>query len=180
MFNIPRERSQREVSTDLDISRTTLRKALSMDKSVKLSILEKVSRYCNQYLEVLVYPIQNDPDSSTVATGFRIARDGQNSWKIHLMDMVDEFRTSGDARLLLLPPVDLKDQKLNALIAATTIELCYERKLNPPDWTVKLRPLAEPWFVSGIESLKASALLESPYAFRSKNIFVLDNFLTRA
>jgi hypothetical protein len=36
------------------------------------------------------------------------------------------------------------------------------------------------WFVSETNSLKASALLESPLAFRASNIFVHANFLVRA
>jgi hypothetical protein len=40
--------------------------------------------------------------------------------------------------------------------------------------------LSEPWFVSGMENLKASALLESPLPFRRNNVFVLGNFLSRA
>jgi hypothetical protein len=40
--------------------------------------------------------------------------------------------------------------------------------------------LDSPWFVAGIENLKASALVESPVRFRKRNIFVLANFLERA
>ncbi|NCO37375.1 MAG: hypothetical protein COZ06_23865 [Armatimonadetes bacterium CG_4_10_14_3_um_filter_66_18] len=43
-----------------------------------------------------------------------------------------------------------------------------------------LPPLPEPWFVSGIENLKATALVESPTHFRKRRIFVLGNFLERA
>jgi hypothetical protein len=37
----------------------------------------------------------------------------------------------------------------------------------------------DPWFVSGMESLKAIALVESPLPFRLRKIFVLENFLSR-
>lgn len=40
--------------------------------------------------------------------------------------------------------------------------------------------LPEPWFVAGVENLKATALVESPLPFRRNNIFVLGNFLSRA
>ena len=49
-----------------------------------------------------------------------------------------------------------------------------------PPWTSGVGPLDRPWFVSGYESLKASALAESPAPFRSRNVFVLANFLERA
>jgi hypothetical protein len=40
--------------------------------------------------------------------------------------------------------------------------------------------LPAPWFVAGVENLKASALVESPVQFRRNNVFVLGNFLARA
>ena len=46
-------------------------------------------------------------------------------------------------------------------------------------WTGSVGPLDRPWFVSGYESVKASALIESPVPFRSRNVFVLANFLER-
>ena len=49
-----------------------------------------------------------------------------------------------------------------------------------PQWTAAVGCLDRPWFVSGFESLKASALVESPVPFRSRNVFVLANFLERA
>jgi hypothetical protein len=39
--------------------------------------------------------------------------------------------------------------------------------------------LEEPWFVTGIENLKAMAIVESPVFFRRRLIFVLENFLSR-
>ena len=41
-------------------------------------------------------------------------------------------------------------------------------------------PAKPPWFVSGMENLKAIALAESPLRFRIRKIFVLSNFLSRA
>jgi hypothetical protein len=40
--------------------------------------------------------------------------------------------------------------------------------------------LPRPWFVAGVENLKATALVESPLPFRRNNVFVLGNFLSRA
>jgi hypothetical protein len=37
----------------------------------------------------------------------------------------------------------------------------------------------DPWFVSGMENLKAITLVESPLHFRRRKIFVLGNFLSR-
>ncbi|MCB0342573.1 MAG: hypothetical protein H6626_14415 [Pseudobdellovibrionaceae bacterium] len=96
------------------------------------------------------------------------------------MDMVDEFRKTCDMRLFALNPDRSCPHSIHVLIAATVIALCEEVGLTAPKWANDTKALEQPWFVSGVESLKASALLESPYAFRSKNIFVHKNFLARA
>lgn len=174
------DQSQREASSKLGLSRTTYRKALEMDESIKLSTFKVIADYFQQKVQLFFFPENHTPDSTTVATCFRVERDGFDSWKIHLMDMVDEFRHSKDLRILLLPPIRGCSEKLSALLAATTIELCNEVKVPIPDWALKTKPLSRPWFVSEMESLKATTLIESPYGYRSKNIFVQDNFLKRA
>ena len=95
------------------------------------------------------------------------------------MDFVDEYRRALDYRLLLLPPVQDLDRRLKALLSGIVFSLCQESGVEPPSWCEKEFFLDEPWFVSGMDSLKALALLESPLAFRQHNIFVLQNFLDR-
>ncbi len=67
-----------------------------------------------------------------------------------------------------------------SLIVATARALSRELKTAPPPWASKPLVLKKPYFVSGFENLKASALLESPLSFRESHIFVLSNFLSRA
>ena len=172
--------SERNLSKGVGMSRSTLRKALKLDDSIKISSLKRLAHYFNQTLMVLTHPINHTPESTTVAISFHIMSDGFDSWKIHLMNMVDEFRKTKDARILLLPPDRNCDDKIRTLIAATVLELCLETKMPPPHWAQNHKPLSQPWFVAGVEALKASALLESPLSFRSKNIFVHENFLERA
>lgn len=180
MATLNRKTSERALSKKLGLSRNTLRKALAKDESIKLSTLKTISEYFNQSMEILTYPKDHILDCTTVTISFRIVQDGFESWKIHLMDMVDEFRKTQDARLILLPPDKTCPNKLKVLMASTVLELCNEVQIIPPSWAKNLKPLPVPWFVSGMESLKASALLESPHSFRSKNIFVHQNFLQRA
>jgi hypothetical protein len=42
------------------------------------------------------------------------------------------------------------------------------------------RKLHRPWFASPLAALRAVLILESPAAFRSRNLFVSENALTRA
>ena len=100
-------------------------------------------------------------------------------WAIHIMDFVDEFRQTKNldaVRNGFLP----KENKFSALAASVVEELCGEQHLPTPEWTRTIPPVPDPWFVSGMESLKAIALVESPVHFRKRKIFVLENFLSRA
>jgi len=119
------------------------------------------------------------PDSVRAAST-RMALDGFESWKTHLFDFVDAFRSVGDVALVGDPPVEELDSRLRALCASVAEALCHEFGIRAPGWCEGVPGLGRPWFVSGIENLKAAALVESPVWFRSRNIFVLDNFLSRA
>jgi hypothetical protein len=66
-----------------------------------------------------------------------------------------------------------------SLINSTARCLANELKLEYPWWARHILYLKEPYFVSGIENLKAAALQESDIEFRKNNIFVLNNFLVR-
>lgn len=99
-------------------------------------------------------------------------------WLIPLMDFVDDFRYYKDP-VAIAEPLTFDNEKIDALLAATVHSLCNEVDLQIPNWVWQAPPCREPWFVSGMESLKAIALVESPLPFRLRKIFVLENFLTR-
>ena len=69
----------------------------------------------------------------------------------------------------------------DAYLAATAEWLAWKFDFPPPAWTrAEHRFLRRPWFASSLDSLRAVLLLESPAAFRSRNLFVSENALTRA
>lgn len=105
-------------------------------------------------------------------------KDGR--WKIHFFNFVDAFRKDRSFELIKDEPVDDLDEKYKALLAAMVWALCDEIGITPPAWAVLQPPLKEPWFVAGIENLKAISIVESPAFFKQKNVFVLGNFLSRA
>ncbi|NNN06845.1 MAG: helix-turn-helix transcriptional regulator [Elusimicrobia bacterium] len=120
-------------------------------------------------------------ERSAAGTVALIARDGEeSSWKLRLFDFVDEFRRSPDAAAVARAPGPGGAPRMLALTAAVVEALCVEKKIPVPWWCAGAPPLEKPWFVAGAESLKAAALVESPAAFRSRNVFVLANFLSRA
>ena len=69
----------------------------------------------------------------------------------------------------------------DAYLAATAEELARRFNLSSPAWTMaEDRRLRRPWFASSLASLRAVLLLESPPGFRSRNLFVSENALSRA
>jgi hypothetical protein len=99
-------------------------------------------------------------------------------WCIHLMDFVDDFRRRKDARAVA-EPFTLSDEKTDALLASTAEAICDEIGIQPPEWLTSIPACSEPYFVSGLENLKAFTIVQSPLRFRLRKIFVLENFLSR-
>ena len=69
----------------------------------------------------------------------------------------------------------------DAYLAAVAEHLALRFGLAVPRWVDDpARFLAEPFFAGGLETLKAVLLVESPLAFRRRQIFVSANALSRA
>jgi hypothetical protein len=100
------------------------------------------------------------------------------NWIIIFMNFVDDFRYYKDPTMIK-EPFDFNNEKFDALLASTIEYLCNEMGINPPEWVGDVQPCNDPWFVSGMESLKAITIVESPVYFRRRKIFVLENFLVR-
>lgn len=101
-----------------------------------------------------------------------------DNWEIPFFNFVDDFRYSKSPSIIA-EPLELDHPRFDALLAATIEYLCDECGLKTPDWAWETPSLRDPWFVSGVENLKALAIVESPVFFRRRNIFVLENFLSR-
>jgi uncharacterized protein (DUF1778 family) len=70
-----------------------------------------------------------------------------------------------------LPEVVLLPYWQNYL-AATVEQAAAQKKLAPPEWTSKIKPLEEPVFGSTLRSLREYLLFNAPPAFRRRNIFI--------
>ena len=104
-----------------------------------------------------------------------------------LANFLDEFYAAPNAAALAAAPALLAPQfgelgrVQDAYIAATAEELARRFSLPQPDWTVgEDRQLHYPWFATPLAAVRAVLLLESPPAFRSRNLFVSENALSRA
>ena len=98
---------------------------------------------------------------------------------ISFFDAVDQVRKTRNFTPLKKLLAKSRRTREKAVINATARFLSNELKLAPPWWAHHNLFLQRPYFVSGIENLKAIALLESDVEFRKNNIFVLGNFLNR-
>ncbi len=171
--------SERAFAATAKISRRCLRQMEQSNANITINSFCTAAQAAGRNVNVLVAPEQILPEFSTVATAFKVERDGFDSWKIHFMELIDEFRRTMDPRLILLPPPARFDRRLTALLASLVRHLCLEQQMTAPEWSVRRYFLEQPWFVAGVQSLKASAIVESPLAFRNNNIYVHSNFTAR-
>lgn len=109
------------------------------------------------------------------------------SFDLCLRNFLDGFYAKPSAMALQAEPVCLaaKNSSLgkikDAYLAATAEWLAWRYDLNSPAWAfAPERSLRRPWFASTLAALRAVLLLESPAPFRSRNLFVSENALSRA
>lgn len=68
----------------------------------------------------------------------------------------------------------------DAYLAALAEHLALKHRLPVPRWSEQPRRfLSAPFFAGGLESLKATLIVESPLAFRRRLIFISANALSR-
>jgi hypothetical protein len=122
----------------------------------------------------------------TLAEVAQLAADG-DSFDRCLANFLDEFYFAPEAAALSPPPALLSPllgesgRVQDAYLAATAEELARAYHFPLPLWTAdEERKLHRPWFASPLASLRAVLLSESPAGFRSRNLFVSANALSRA
>ncbi|MEI6415509.1 MAG: hypothetical protein WCP34_14785 [Pseudomonadota bacterium] len=103
-----------------------------------------------------------------------------------LTNFLDEFYAAPSSEALWPTPLLLAKtqgemgQVQDAYLAATAEEIGRIHDFPMPPWTVDdARTLRYPWFAMRMSAIRAVLLLESPPAFRSRNLFVSENALTR-
>ncbi|MBI2082263.1 MAG: helix-turn-helix transcriptional regulator [Deltaproteobacteria bacterium] len=174
--------SQRRLAALAGISFRTLQLLESGRHDPQISSLEKIATalgYSRHAFGRFIESLFESPPDSVVGISEHILEEGEGSWKSWLFSFVDAFRTKPKRGFVDLSPLPETPVSMKALLASTVETLCDEVGMTCPEWCQSVPPLAEPWFVSGMESLKAMALIESPVHFRKRNIFVLENFLKR-
>lgn len=174
--------SQRQMAVLASLSFRTIQLLESGKHDPKISTIKGVAKalgYPPELVDKCLDVIFGLPVDSISIISEQILLEGEESWKIWLFNFVDAFRREKDCAYVESPPSRELPPKLNALISSTVETLCDELKIKIPSWCAAVLPLKIPWFVSGVESLKAISIVESPIHFRKRNIFVLENFLSR-
>lgn len=175
--------SQRNLACQAGLSFRALQMIEAGQTDVRLSSLVRIASALGTPAGIIQAELErllaDDPDS-VIAVSRKINADGETSWKSWLFEFVDAFRRGPRNDLVTAPPSQGTSNRIRALLACTVEALCAECGVSCPWWCGGVGFLPEPWFVAGIENLKAAALAESPAYFRQRNIFVLANFLTRA
>lgn len=105
---------------------------------------------------------------------------------IELGDFLDAFYRAPSAEAFREPPLELAGRHpqgalYDAFLAAVAEDLGRRHGLALPAWVfAPNRYLACPYFAIEAPSFRATLLLESPAAFRARNLFVTANALSRA
>jgi hypothetical protein len=121
----------------------------------------------------------------TLAEVARLTLDG-GGFDHGLANFLDEFKAAPSATALSAAPTLLVPRLgeiggvQDAYLAATAEHLAGISGWPTPAWALAdERKLRRPWFASKLAALRAVLILESPAAFRSRNLFVSENALHR-
>jgi hypothetical protein len=97
---------------------------------------------------------------------------------------VEQFDKADDPdrqRMIEIAPGPTGDLRYDALLASLVEYCCVRHDVNPPPWVEDPgRFLEEWWFVSGIRSLHADAVVHSPVSFKRRGVFITEDSLTYA
>jgi hypothetical protein len=113
-----------------------------------------------------------------------LAESDEDSARRLAFRFVEQFDKADEAdrqRMVEDAPLPTGDRRYDALLASLVEYCCVHHGMPPPTWVDDpSRFLQQWWFVSGLKSLHANAVVHSPISFKRRGVFITEGALTYA
>jgi transcriptional regulator with XRE-family HTH domain len=179
--------SQAAVAERMGTSQSWVARMESGEVDPGLSSVRRYLEAIGAQLEVRPKPWPPPFHPMSLAALARVARRHLPDQEVMLrlcLQFIDDYREAEPAAragLLRAAPGSTGDERWDAFLAGLAEHLAYHDGLRIPRWTQRGdRFLKRWWFLSDLPSVMASALAESPAAFRRRGVFVTEDLFARA
>lgn len=159
-------------------------------KEPRLSTLERLASAAGARLDVRILPdlarsLRGRGSAAATATNvLRAVESGEDGVAFRsCLELFEALRTvpSDGVRLLTVDaPILTGDERYDALIAAVVEDCCVNRAVATPPWVYEPQRSVQPWYVAGLNSLRADADRETPPVFRRHGVMILAQEFARA